>query len=275
MGDNASELISEIEKAKNEAIIQLSKCHDEKLKFHFDIIRYTTWLITILGGVFISTIAYVGFKGYKDIISFVEEQSKIKAESVINSREFQLKIDSELGKVVQTRLEKMNEIDHKIDILQNFLKEKDQKNLINSLFNTLDPRLLKIEAMEQGAKVNFHKDNIVFTSSTNNGNLAIYFGAGLLKMEGTKQFRVEVNGNSQYFCDKKFIFPQRFVTPPIVFLQPNFIPNGLQMHWAISAVNVDTEGFFVNFIQTGRRESPIFFHPSEIQFSYLAMGQPE
>lgn len=266
--------LSEIEKAKNDALVQLSKSHDEKLKFHFDIIRYTTWIVVSLGGIIIAALAYLGFKGSRDITAYVERQSKQKAEAVISSKEFQTKIDQELGKVVQSRIEKINAIDDRIAFLQRFLGEKDQKQVVHTLFGSIDPRLAKLESMEKGAKVEFTNDTIKL-ATPNNDNLFLCFGTGSIKLENSKKISYEIGKNRQSFYDKKFMFRKKFTTPPVVFVQSNFIPDdGMQRKYVISAVKVDNEGFFVDFLGNGgTRDAYLLLHPRDFYFSYIAIGK--
>jgi hypothetical protein len=270
----SEKVLSEIEKAKNDALIQLSKSHDEKLKFHFDIIRYTTWLVITVASIILAAFAYVGIRGYRDITGFVETQSKRKAEAVINSREFQSKIDDELGRVVQSRMSKISAIDASIATLQKFLTDNNEKHIVHALFDTIDPRLRKIESMEQGAKTDFTRNEITLLNAKND-KLSVLFGKGELNLKGSKRVSVEIGNSRQWFYDKKFLFGKKFSEPPIVLVQSNLVPEGsFQTKFAVSAVKVENDGFLIDILGSGKREGVIsLYPPGEVQFSYVAIGK--
>lgn len=129
--------------------------------------------------------------------------------------------------------------------------------------------------MEQGAKVAFTNHALNLTNA-NNDSMSLRFGTGLLKLDGAKKITVEIDKNHQSFYDKKFLFAEKFIAPPVVFIQSNFIPDGgLQTKYVISAVKADNEGFFVDFLGNGngRKDAFMSLHPRELHFSYFAIGK--
>lgn len=266
--DKDPENLTDIEKAKLDAFNEINKRMDEKLQSSLRIFRFVVWSIVASGLVLIFALGLWGYRGYQDIQKMVEASAKENARKIIDSPDFQKKIDSSLGVVVEGKINDLNNMSKQLKELKTKISHQDTKQVIHNLFSEIEPRLLTLEKIEKNNPIQVNESDIAFFSGGNHV-FSIQYGDKLMT---NNDFEVMPSSLSKGAV-KKIVFKKPFSERPRVFVQIEknidnpFMKEPLQ----ITSVASDKDGFVVTFAYISRKL--VVNQQGIIRLSWIALGK--